>query len=46
MDLHAPQIQGFFDIPVDHLYAKPALIGYLREQGAGADGNLTHSGIP
>lgn len=41
MDLHAPQIQGFFDIPVDHLYAKPALIGYLREQGAGADGNLT-----
>ncbi|MFM2296864.1 MAG: hypothetical protein RL117_571 [Verrucomicrobiota bacterium] len=41
MDLHAPQIQGFFDIPVDHLYAKPALIGYLREKGAGADGNLT-----
>ncbi|GAA5483666.1 ribose-phosphate diphosphokinase [Haloferula sargassicola] len=32
MDLHAPQIQGFFDIPVDHLYAKPALIGYIREQ--------------
>lgn len=23
MDLHAPQIQGFFDVPVDHLYAKP-----------------------
>jgi ribose-phosphate pyrophosphokinase len=41
MDLHAPQIQGFFDIPVDHLYAKPALIGYLREQGIGANGNLT-----
>jgi ribose-phosphate pyrophosphokinase len=32
MDLHAPQIQGFFDIPVDHLYAKPALIGYLRDR--------------
>ncbi|HEY8991904.1 MAG TPA: ribose-phosphate pyrophosphokinase [Luteolibacter sp.] len=32
MDLHAPQIQGFFDIPVDHLYAKSALIGYLRER--------------
>jgi ribose-phosphate pyrophosphokinase len=32
MDLHAPQIQGFFDIPVDHLYAKPALLGYLRER--------------
>ncbi len=32
MDLHAPQIQGFFDIPVDHLYAKPTLISYLRER--------------
>jgi ribose-phosphate pyrophosphokinase len=32
MDLHAPQIQGFFDIPVDHLYAKPVLISYLRER--------------
>jgi ribose-phosphate pyrophosphokinase len=32
MDLHAPQIQGFFDIPVDHLYAKSALIGSLRER--------------
>lgn len=32
MDLHAPQIQGFFDIPVDHLYAKPALIGYIRKR--------------
>jgi ribose-phosphate pyrophosphokinase len=32
MDLHAPQIQGFFDIPVDHLYAKSVLIGYLRER--------------
>ena len=41
MDLHAPQIQGFFDIPVDHLYAKPALISYLRERQVGADGRLT-----
>jgi ribose-phosphate pyrophosphokinase len=40
MDLHAPQIQGFFDIPVDHLYAKPALIGYLRERHPDAS-NLT-----
>jgi ribose-phosphate pyrophosphokinase len=32
MDLHAPQIQGFFDIPVDHLYAKSALINHLRER--------------
>lgn len=32
MDLHAGQIQGFFDIPVDHLYAKPVLIRYFRQQ--------------
>ncbi|MFN3407105.1 MAG: ribose-phosphate diphosphokinase, partial [Caldimicrobium sp.] len=31
MDLHAGQIQGFFDIPVDHLYAMPVFINYLRE---------------
>ncbi len=31
MDLHAGQIQGFFDIPVDHLYAMPVLIQYLRQ---------------
>jgi ribose-phosphate pyrophosphokinase len=30
IDLHADQIQGFFDIPVDHLYAAPILIEYLR----------------
>ncbi|MCH8475307.1 MAG: ribose-phosphate pyrophosphokinase [Opitutales bacterium] len=30
MDLHAQQIQGFFDIPVDHLYASPVFFGYLR----------------
>jgi len=30
MDLHAGQIQGFFDIPVDHLFAKPVLIEYLK----------------
>lgn len=30
MDLHAQQIQGFFDIPVDHLYAAPVLVKYLR----------------
>lgn len=32
MDLHAGQIQGFFDIPVDHLYAKPVVISYLKDQ--------------
>jgi len=33
MDLHASQIQGFFDIPVDHLYAKNVLCDYFLEQG-------------
>jgi ribose-phosphate pyrophosphokinase len=31
MDLHAQQIQGFFDIPVDHLYAAPVMYDYLRK---------------
>ncbi len=30
MDLHADQIQGFFNIPVDHLYATPVLIEHLK----------------
>jgi ribose-phosphate pyrophosphokinase len=33
MDLHAPQIQGFFDVPVDHLYAAPVLTGYFLDMG-------------
>src|SRR3954468_11047483 len=33
MDLHAQQVAGFFDIPVDHLFAKPVLIPYLRGLG-------------
>ena len=38
MDLHAPQIQGFFDVPVDHLYAAPVLnehfanLGYTEDE--------------
>jgi ribose-phosphate pyrophosphokinase len=32
MDLHAGQIQGFFDIPVDHLYAAPVLVKTIRER--------------
>ncbi len=32
MDLHAGQIQGFFDIPVDHLFAAPVLIDYIRKK--------------
>jgi ribose-phosphate pyrophosphokinase len=31
MDLHVGQIQGFFDIPVDNLYASPVMIPYIRE---------------
>ena len=33
IDLHAAQIQGFFDIPVDHLYASPVILKYVRELG-------------
>jgi ribose-phosphate pyrophosphokinase len=36
MDLHAPQIQGFFDIPMDHIYAAPVLLRYFDEH-AGDD---------
>jgi ribose-phosphate pyrophosphokinase len=32
LDLHAAQIQGFFDIPVDHLFATPVLLEYYRNQ--------------
>ena len=31
IDLHADQIQGFFDIPVDHLFAAPVLIDYVKK---------------
>jgi len=30
MDLHAQQLQGFFDIPVDHLYALPVMVKHIR----------------
>jgi ribose-phosphate pyrophosphokinase len=32
MDLHAAQIQGFFNIPVDNLYASPVLLDYIRKK--------------
>lgn len=32
MDLHANQIQGFFDIPLDHLKAEPVILKYIRDQ--------------
>jgi ribose-phosphate pyrophosphokinase len=35
MDLHKAQIQGFFDIPVDHLFAAPVIIDYLAQQNFG-----------
>ena len=31
MDLHAAQIQGFFDVPVDNLYAEPSVVRYIKE---------------
>ena len=33
MDLHAAQIQGFFDVPVDHLYAAPVLNEHFINRG-------------
>jgi ribose-phosphate pyrophosphokinase len=35
MDLHKPQIQAFFDIPVDHLFAAPVIIEWLARQSLG-----------
>jgi ribose-phosphate pyrophosphokinase len=31
VDLHASQIQGFFDVPVDNLYSEPSMLRYIRE---------------
>ncbi|MBD3367403.1 MAG: ribose-phosphate diphosphokinase [Candidatus Eisenbacteria bacterium] len=35
MDLHASQIQGFFDIPLDHIYAAPVLLRYFDKHASG-----------
>lgn len=32
MDLHASQIQGFFNVPVDNLYAEPSMLKWIRER--------------
>lgn len=40
MDLHAGQIQGFFDIPTDNLFAQPVLTRDLKEKYAGEDGKV------
>jgi len=37
MDLHVPQIQGFFDIPVDHLLGVPLLAAYIKERFSNID---------
>ena len=37
IDLHAGQIQGFFNIPVDHLYALPVLMDDLRPRFGGGE---------
>ncbi len=38
MDLHAPQIQGFFNVPVDHLVGAPILSKYYKEKFKGLEG--------
>ncbi|MEM8956101.1 MAG: ribose-phosphate diphosphokinase, partial [Verrucomicrobiota bacterium] len=40
MDLHAAQIQGFFDIPVDHLFAAPVILNYIKTLGLGDAADL------
>ncbi|MGP6145554.1 ribose-phosphate diphosphokinase [Jeotgalibaca sp. A122] len=49
LDLHAPQIQGFFDIPVDHLSATSLLAEGFLERGIGGEGTVVvapnHSGV-
>ncbi len=50
LDLHAAQIQGFFNIPVDNLTAAPTLCNYLKNQGLQGDGVVVVSpdagGVP
>ena len=44
LDLHAPQIQGYFNVPVDHLYASPVLIDYFGKEPAESDGGIAGCG--
>jgi len=37
IDLHADQIQGFFDIPFDHIYSKPIVLDYIKKELANED---------
>ena len=41
LDLHAAQIQGFFEIPVDHLFALPVFIDHFRPMAAGGRDDIT-----
>ncbi len=43
MDLHTGQLQGFFDIPVDHMTAVPILAQYFRDKGLAGDGSVVVS---
>jgi ribose-phosphate pyrophosphokinase len=40
MDMHAGQIQGFFDVPFDHLYARPVLLVHMRRRFEGDAANV------
>jgi len=40
MDMHAGQIQGFFNIPFDHLYAAPVMLEHIRKRFGGSTGDL------
>jgi ribose-phosphate pyrophosphokinase len=46
MDLHAGQIQGFFNIPVDHMTALPLFVQYFRDKGFHGDGVVSVSPDP
>ncbi|MCY1048243.1 ribose-phosphate pyrophosphokinase, partial [Mammaliicoccus sciuri] len=49
LDLHAPQIQGFFDIPIDHLMGVPILSNYFLEKGLDPESTVVvspdHGGV-
>jgi ribose-phosphate pyrophosphokinase len=40
MDLHASQIQGFFDIPVDNLWSEPLMLSYIRHHVQGWENGI------
>jgi ribose-phosphate pyrophosphokinase len=44
VDIHSPQSCGYFDIPVDHLYASPALVRYLMERIEQSSADTNHHG--